>query len=61
MNDPYRILDVARDADSETIKQAYHKLAKKHHPDRNPGDLETERRFKDITQKVCLRHPTHNY
>jgi molecular chaperone DnaJ len=48
--DPYGILGVERDADHVTIKSAYRKLALKYHPDRNPGDLAAEEKFKEITQ-----------
>jgi len=48
MNDPYRLLNVPRDADPATIKAAYRRLAKECHPDRNPGDARAEQRFKDI-------------
>lgn len=54
MKDPYHLLDIARDADPEAIKQAYRKLAKELHPDRNLGDQKTEQRFKDITQAYQL-------
>ncbi|MGI9491513.1 MAG: DnaJ C-terminal domain-containing protein [Geminicoccaceae bacterium] len=54
MKDPYSLLNVARDADPEAIKQAYRKLAKKLHPDRNLGDSGAEQRFKDITQAYNL-------
>ncbi len=47
--DPYALLGVARDADAETIKKAYRKLAQKYHPDRNPGDAAAEERFKQIS------------
>ncbi len=54
MRDPYKVLNVRRDADLETIKQAYRQLAKKFHPDRNPGDRATEQRFMDITAAYQL-------
>jgi curved DNA-binding protein len=47
--DLYAILGVARDADAETIRKTYRKLARKHHPDVNPGDRSAEDKFKDIT------------
>lgn len=47
--DPYALLGVARDADADTIKKAYRKLAQKYHPDRNPGDAEAEEQFKRIS------------
>ncbi len=48
-HDPYEILGVSRDADGDTIKKAYRKLARKLHPDVNP-DPETQERFKDVTR-----------
>jgi molecular chaperone DnaJ len=50
MRDYYEILGVARDADGETIKKAYRKLALQYHPDRNSGSAEAEERFKEITE-----------
>ena len=49
MADPYQILGVARSADDATIKRAYRRLAKKLHPDLNPGDKAVENRFKEAT------------
>ena len=47
----YDILGVDESADSESIKRAYKKLAKKHHPDLNPEDIElSEERFKKINE-----------
>lgn len=48
--DFYAILGVSKDASESDIKKAYRKLARKHHPDQNPGDAEAERRFKEITE-----------
>jgi len=46
--DYYEILGVQRGADAKAIKQAYRRLAMKHHPDRNPDDEQAEGRFKEI-------------
>src|SRR6476661_10652372 len=46
--DFHAILGVPQDADDAAIKKAYRKLARKHHPDQNPGDAAAEQRFKDI-------------
>lgn len=47
-NDPYETLGVARDADDDTIKRAYRKLARQYHPDVNP-DPESQEHFKQVT------------
>lgn len=46
--DFYAILGVPKDADPGAIKKAYRKLARTHHPDKNPGDAAAEQKFKDI-------------
>ncbi|KGN34182.1 molecular chaperone DnaJ [Knoellia sinensis KCTC 19936] len=46
--DFYAILGVSKDADAAAIKKAYRKLARTHHPDKNPGDAAAEQKFKDI-------------
>ncbi len=48
MKDPYEILGVARTASAEELQKAYRKLAKKLHPDLNPGNAEAEEQFKEI-------------
>ena len=48
MSDLYRTLGVGRTADQAEIKSAYRKLAKKYHPDLNPGDAGVERQFKEV-------------
>lgn len=48
--DYYKILGVDRNAEEKDIKKAYRKLARKHHPDVNPGDKAAEERFKDINE-----------
>lgn len=52
--DPYKILGVGRDASEKDIQKAYRALAKKHHPDLNPGDADAERRFKEISAAYDL-------
>lgn len=49
MRDPYQTLGVTRGASQDEIKAAYRRLAKKFHPDLNPGKPEVERQFKEIS------------
>src|SRR2546428_6416822 len=48
--DYYSTLGVAKAANAKEIKQAYRKLARKHHPDVNPGDKAAESKFKEINE-----------
>lgn len=53
-SDPYEILGVKRDATQSAIRAAYRKLAKKLHPDLNPGDKKAEEKFKDVAMAYDL-------
>src|SRR6201994_3234374 len=48
--DYYEILGVDRKADTEEIRKTYRRLARKHHPDLNPGDKSAEERFKKVQE-----------
>ncbi len=47
--DHYKVLGVGKNASADEIKKAYRKLARRYHPDRNPGDKQAEERFKEIS------------
>ena len=52
--DYYEVLGVDKNADDETIKKAYRKLAKKYHPDTNAGNAEAEKKFKEISEAYAV-------
>ena len=54
VKDPYSVLGVDKKAPQEDIKKAYRKLAREHHPDRNPDDKGAEERFKEIQQAYAM-------
>ncbi len=52
--DYYEVLGVEKNADDATIKKAYRQLAKKYHPDMNPGDAEAEKKFKEASEAYAV-------
>jgi DnaJ-class molecular chaperone len=52
--DYYNTLGVSRDADEEAIRKAYKQLARKYHPDVNPGNKQAEERFKEIAEAYAV-------
>ena len=52
--DYYEVLGVDRNADDATLKKAYRVLAKKYHPDTNPGDKEAEAKFKEASEAYAI-------
>ena len=52
--DYYEVLGIDRNADDAAIKKAYRALAKKYHPDMNPGDAEAEKKFKEASEAYAI-------
>src|SRR5919107_5281973 len=48
--DLYKVLEVSKEASQDEIRRSYRRLARKYHPDANPGDRAAEERFKEIQQ-----------
>ena len=66
--DYYEVMGISKDASDDEIKKAYRKLAKKYHPDLNPGDKTAEQHFKEVNEayevlsdkeKKAPRHQVH--
>lgn len=52
--DYYEVLGVGKDADDAALKKAYRQVAKKYHPDMNPGDAEAEKKFKEASEAYAV-------
>ena len=52
--DYYEVLGVNKNADEAELKKAYRALAKKYHPDMNPGDAEAEKKFKEASEAYAI-------
>lgn len=52
--DYYEVLGISKGADEASIKKAYRSLAKKYHPDMNPGDQEAEMKFKEVNEAYAI-------
>ena len=57
MNDPFAVLGVSSSATEDEIKSAYRRLAKKYHPDLNPGDKAAEQKMKEINEAYTQADP----
>ena len=56
--DYYEVLGIGKNATDAEIKSAYRKLAKKYHPDLNPGDKDAEEKFKEVNEGPTMFFPT---
>ena len=58
--DYYEVLGVDKNADDAALKKAYRALAKKYHPDMNPGDAEAEKKFKEASEAYAVLSDAEN-
>ncbi len=58
--DAYEVLGVSRNANDNDLKKAYRVLAKKYHPDANPGDMEAEEKFKEASEAYAILSDAEN-
>ena len=62
IEDPYKVLGLGPDASDEDVKRAYRRLAKKYHPDLNPGDTEAARKMQEINAAYeQIKNPEKSY
>lgn len=54
VNDPYQVLGVSHNASEDEIRQAYRRLAKKYHPDLNPGDAQAAQKMNEVNEAYDL-------
>lgn len=62
IDDPYKVLGLSPDASDEDVKRAYRRLAKKYHPDLNPGDQEAARKMQEVNAAYeQIKNPEKGY
>lgn len=61
VDDPYKVLEIPRDASKEDIKRAYRKMGKKYHPDLHPNDPEAEKKMREINEAYDMLNNPEKY